>query len=270
MAADYRLYEDEIKEHNEDIDELSKELKSTIESIKTFFNVPDHEYQIQVGGFLLSSAILASKERVDLKREQIIEYLNDENMMRAIRYYKYKYGDIEEKMKNCLKDIDEYYKLTDTINEIMDNQTDYDEKIELFEECEEDIIEFNEGLTQAIPLLKDTNDTLSNTFNAPDIEEQLIRDGDMLLNNALTARSNLNSYKNEIKGYLDDEILMEAIAYYGKDYGDIKERMITCLNYIEENDRLVDELVKMMDEIHKPKKLDDTTYKTNNSRILDL
>ena len=111
----YKLYEDEIKEYNEELKQALKDLKASNESILNLINAYDCKEQLKDNYDEILSNILEAKTSIESYEKQINDYLNDEVIMEAIDYFKEDMGDIKQNMLNCLEYIKEFYELTDKI-----------------------------------------------------------------------------------------------------------------------------------------------------------
>lgn len=141
----------------------------------------------------------------------------------------------------------------------------------MFEELiDNQISEFNEGLEQVIKDAEITKQNILNCLNAPNLEDQLQQDGEEYIQTINESKEVMDPYYNELKEYLNDEEVLEGLKYFKDKYGDIEEKIRYCIKTIDEIKELNNKIIDIYQNIKKSKKLDDTKYETNNSRILDL
>ena len=143
--------------------------------------------------------------------------------------------------------------------------------IKMFEEnIENQIGGYVEDLEELIENVESTIEAIIVFLNDPNMEEQLIGYGEELKTMIYESYETLNPHIKQLESDLEDENVLNMLQYYEYEYGDIKNRMIYCLNEINELKQLEKILTNKIEETNKQPLFEEKSIKMNDFRKLDL
>ena len=143
--------------------------------------------------------------------------------------------------------------------------------IKMFEEnIENQIGGYVEDLEELIENVESTKEAIIVFLNDPNMEEQLIGYGEELKTMIYESYETLNPHIKQLESDLKDENVLNMLQYYEYEFGDIKNRMIHCLNEINELKKLEKILTNKIEETNKQPLFEEKSIKMNDFRKLDL